>query len=48
MRNEVIQRITLYPVVGLRPIVGYSALFIGPRNTCCGLCLLPWLRWLKH
>jgi len=47
MRNRVIQRITLYPVVGLGPIVCCSALFIGPRNTC-GLCLLPRLRGLKY
>jgi len=41
MRNPVIQRITLCPVEGLGPIVGRSALFIEPRNTCCGPCLLP-------
>ena len=26
--------------MGLGPIVGRSALFIGPRNTCCGTCWL--------
>ena len=41
MRNPVTQRITVYvsvwQTVGLGPIVGRSALFIGPRNTyCCG------------
>jgi len=47
MRNPIIQRITLCPVVGLGPIVGCSALFIGPCNTC-ELCLLRRLRGLKH
>ena len=48
MRNPVILRITLCPVVGLGPIVGCSALFIGPHNTyCCGPCLLRCLRGIK-
>jgi len=29
--------ITLCPVADLGPIMGLSALFIGRRNTCCGL-----------
>jgi len=37
-------------VVGLSAVVvvGRSALCIGPRNTCCELCLLRRLRGLKH
>jgi len=31
-----VTRITMRTVGGLGPIVGRSALFIGPRNTCCG------------
>jgi len=41
--------LTMCTVVGLGPIVGCSALFIGPRNTCCyGPCLLRRLRGIKH
>jgi len=37
------------PSGGLDPIIGCSALFIGPRNTCCcGLCLLCRLRGIRH
>jgi len=36
------------PSVGLGPLVGRSALFIGPCNTFCGPCLLHWLRGIKH
>jgi len=36
------------PSEGLGPIIGCSALFIGPRNTCCGPCLLRRLRGIKH
>jgi len=41
--------LTMCTVVGLRPIVDGSALFIGPRNTCCyGPCLLRRLHEIKH
>jgi len=36
-------------MVDLGPNVGRSALFIGPRNTCCcGQYLLRQLRGIKH
>ena len=41
-RNPVIWPITLCLVVGR------SALFTGPCNTCCRPCLLRWLRGIKH
>jgi len=48
MRNPVTQRITLRTVLGIGPIVGRLALFIGLRNICCGPCLLRWLSGIKH
>jgi len=40
--------LTMCTLVGLGPIFGRSALFIGPRNTCYGPCLLRRLREIKH
>jgi len=38
----------MFSVVGLGPIVGRPELFIGPRNTCYGPCLLHRLREIKQ
>jgi len=41
--------LTMCTVVGLGPVVGRSALFVGSRKTCCyGPCLLRRLHEIKH